>query len=89
MTSPVYDTLVDILDKTFQVEPEMVRADATLDDMELDSLAVAELAAIVQDRFGVKVTSQNVGKSSTLCEVVAVIDGRIDVQRVSAAAASR
>ncbi|MFE2547361.1 acyl carrier protein [Streptomyces sp. NPDC059355] len=91
MAGTVYDALVGILDETFQVEPEMIRADATLADMDLDSLAAAELAAIVQDRFGVKVTGQEVGKGSTLRDVAAVIDGRIDgrtdAHEASAAAA--
>ncbi|MFF2786278.1 acyl carrier protein [Streptomyces sp. NPDC058049] len=86
MAGTVYDTLVDILDETFHVEPETIRDDATLAEMELDSLAVAELSAIVQERFGVKVTGHDVGKGSTLREVAAVIDGRIDTQKASAAA---
>ncbi|MCM2422694.1 acyl carrier protein [Streptomyces sp. RKAG293] len=83
----VYDTLVGILDETFQVEPEMIRADATLADMELDSLDVAELAAILEDRFGAKVTGRNMGKGSTLREVAEVIDGGIDGERASVASA--
>ncbi|MFD9435762.1 acyl carrier protein [Streptomyces sp. NPDC060002] len=86
MAGTVYDTLVGILDETFQVEPETIRADATLADMELDSLAVAELAAIVQERFGVKVTGQDVAKGSTLGELAAMIAGRIDAQKAPAAA---
>ncbi|MER6199144.1 acyl carrier protein [Streptomyces sp. NPDC001586] len=71
--STVYDALLGILDETFRVEPEMIRADATLDEMELDSLAVAELAAIIQEQFGVKVSGRDVGKGTTLDELAALI----------------
>lgn len=74
MVGTVYDALVGILDETFRVEPEMIRADATLDELELDSLAVAELAAILQEQFEVKVTGRDVGKGTTLGEVAALID---------------
>ncbi|MGW5852605.1 acyl carrier protein [Streptomyces sp. NPDC055254] len=87
MAGTVYDALVGILDETFQVEPELIQAEATLAGMGLDSLAVAELAAVVEDEFGVEVTGQEVGKGATLREVVAVIDAGIDVRRAPAAAA--
>lgn len=76
MTGTVYERLVEILDGTFRVEVETISAEATLSALELDSLAVAELAAMVQDEFGIRVSSADVGKGSTLAEVAAVIDAR-------------
>ncbi len=76
MADAVYERLVGILDETFRVEPELIQADATLADMEFDSLAVAELAAIVQEQFGVKLGSEDVGKEATLGEVARTIGGR-------------
>ncbi|MEU9162242.1 acyl carrier protein [Streptomyces sp. NPDC048424] len=87
MTSTVYDTLAGILDETFQVEPEMIRPDATLADMELDSLAVAELSAIVQEQFAVRITGEDVGKGSALRELAELIDNRIGALPASAGAA--
>ncbi|MCX5205725.1 acyl carrier protein [Streptomyces sp. NBC_00237] len=77
MAGAVYEKLVKILDETFGVEVEMIRAEATLSALELDSLAVAELAAMVQDEFGIKMSSADVGKGSTLAEVAAVIDAKM------------
>lgn len=88
MADTIYDVLVEILDETFHVEPEMTHTEVTLADMAFDSLDVAELAAIVQDRFGVKVTGRDVGKGTTLREVVAVIHAGLDAQRTSATTAS-
>ncbi len=85
MASTVYEKLVGILDETFRVEPEMIRADATLAELELDSLAVAELAAMVQDEFGVRVSGQDVGKDSTLGEVSDAIGAKLPSAAVAGA----
>ncbi|WP_030719498.1 acyl carrier protein [Streptomyces sp. NRRL S-237] len=76
MADVVYERLVGILDETFRVEPELIRFDATLADLEFDSLAVAELAAIVQEQFGVELGTKDVGKEATLGEVARIIGGR-------------
>ncbi|OKK16200.1 hypothetical protein AMK16_26260 [Streptomyces sp. CB00455] len=52
-----------------------VRAGVSLADLELDSLAVAELAAIVQEGVGPG-ERRGRGKDATLVEVAAAIDAR-------------
>ncbi|MER6256329.1 acyl carrier protein [Streptomyces sp. NPDC001584] len=76
MAGKLYDTLVGILETTFQVEPELISADATLSGLELDSLALAELAVMVQEQFVVTVTSEEVGKGTTLGELADIVDGK-------------
>ncbi|MFI6845808.1 phosphopantetheine-binding protein [Kitasatospora sp. NBC_00085] len=54
--SAVYETLRDCLVEEFDVPAELVRPDATLAELQLDSLALVELSLVVEERIGVTVT---------------------------------
>ncbi len=53
MTAPRYRHLSRRLVEKFHVDPGRIRPDATLADLELDSLAVVELLMTLQDDWAV------------------------------------
>ncbi|MFJ8781194.1 MULTISPECIES: acyl carrier protein [unclassified Streptomyces] len=69
-----FSSLKDILVSKLKVEPESVTPDATREDVELDSLAIVELAMVLEKEFGIAVTddelldTENIGSMATLIE---------------------
>ncbi|MER5548924.1 acyl carrier protein [Streptomyces sp. NPDC002589] len=69
-----FSSLKDILVSKLKVEPELVTPDATREDVELDSLAIVELAMVLEKEFGIAVTddelldTENIGSMATLIE---------------------
>ncbi|WP_328376712.1 acyl carrier protein [Streptomyces sp. NBC_01020] len=64
--SELHPTLVDVLTNTFKVPAVELRPEATMDDLEMDSLAVAELGVIVKETLGVDADADTAYKGATL-----------------------
>ncbi|MCX4551445.1 acyl carrier protein [Streptomyces sp. NBC_01387] len=62
----LHPTLVDVLTNTFKVPAGELRPEATMDDLEMDSLAVAELGVIVKETLGVDADTDSAYKGATL-----------------------
>ncbi|MFC8422152.1 acyl carrier protein [Streptomyces sp. NPDC057236] len=69
-----YDTVRSILTSTFRVPEEEIRPERTLEQLDLDSLALAELVLVVHERLGVKISSEHVSRTTTLARVVGHLD---------------
>jgi len=57
-------------------EPEEVTPEAALSDIDVDSLDLAELAQIVEERYEVKLTGTDVTGIKTVGDLVALIESR-------------
>jgi acyl carrier protein len=57
-------------------DPDQVRSDAKLSDIDVDSLDLAELAQIVEERYGTKLTGADVTSVKTVGDIVALIEAR-------------
>jgi acyl carrier protein len=53
MSTPMYDLLVELLTEHLGVPADEVRPEATLEDLEVDSLALVELVVVIEDKLGV------------------------------------
>jgi acyl carrier protein len=71
----VYAAVRDAL-ATFNIPPEDVRPETTLAALDMDSLALAEFALILQEQLDVKVDSEHATKDTTISEVVAFLETR-------------
>jgi acyl carrier protein len=70
--SATYDKVFTVLTEQLGVDSTLISPEATLDDLELDSLSLVELAVILLDDVGVEV--DDLDRSATLAEVAARID---------------
>jgi acyl carrier protein len=68
--------IYEILD-TFGVESAAMRRDATFVDLEIDSLDLVEMAQIIEDEYGVQITSEDAQNLETLGDAVDLIASRM------------
>ncbi|UXX94391.1 phosphopantetheine-binding protein [Streptomyces sp. AD2-2] len=74
--SPVQTAVTAVLTEKFEVSPEHIRPEATLESLDLDSLALAELALALQETLGVPVADDEAAKHSTVGELVATLSAK-------------
>jgi acyl carrier protein len=82
MTTPATST--DQIEKTiyttleqFGAEPSALRRDATLEELDVDSLDLVELAQVIEDEYKVEVTSQDVQNVKTVGDVIDLVASRL------------
>jgi acyl carrier protein len=71
MTS--YRYIADLLVKKYDVKPDAIDPGATLTDLGLDSLGIAELMFDVGDEYGIDIPDERM-EFTTLGEAVALVD---------------
>lgn len=67
------EILRGMIAEKFEVSPEAVQADATLETLGLDSLAVFDLIFDIESRFDIKVENDQV-KITTVGDVIGLIE---------------
>ena len=67
----VYDALAEI-----GPERDAIRDDATWEELDVDSLDLAELSQVVEERFGVRLKGDDVAQITTVGEAVDLIVAR-------------
>jgi len=60
----------------FGPEPEEITPDATFEDLDVDSLDLAELSQIIEDEYGVQLKGDDVGKIKTVGDAVDMVVSR-------------
>ncbi|MEA2306683.1 MAG: acyl carrier protein [Solirubrobacteraceae bacterium] len=65
----VQTTVVEALE-SFGAEPEEIVREAKLKDLDVDSLDLAELSQIVEDRYGVELTGSDVERIKTVGDAI-------------------
>lgn len=64
-----YDTVRSALAATFRIPEDELHPQVTLAQLEMDSLALAEFALVLEERLGVKLQSEHATGETTLAEV--------------------
>lgn len=67
-TDTVYVTLSDTLQSKFNTPADEITPTTTIGDLELDSLALAELAVVLSEELGVTVTEDGITADTSLAE---------------------
>ena len=75
MTTPVatpqqIETTVFTALEQFGAEPSALRRDATLEELDVDSLDLVELAQIVEEEFGVKIANDDLASLQTVGDAI-------------------
>ena len=71
----VEKTITDALPQ-FGVEPSEITRDATFEDLDVDSLDLAELSQIIEDEYGVQLKGDDVGKIKTVGDAIDLVVNR-------------
>ena len=58
MNEDLYPAVASVLTEQFNVAPERVTPDATLDSLGLDSLALMEFVFAIEDKFSVRIPEE-------------------------------
>jgi acyl carrier protein len=72
--SVIHPKITEVLAQTFKVPAVEISPHATMDSLEMDSLAVAEFAVIIKERLGVDTDADTLLKGATLAEISAFLD---------------
>jgi acyl carrier protein len=71
----VEKTVFDALPQ-FGVEESDISRDATFEDLDVDSLDLAELSQIIEDEYGVQLKGEDVAKIKTVGDAVDLVVNR-------------
>jgi acyl carrier protein len=63
--------------ESFGADPEQITPDATFEALDIDSLDLAELSQIVQERFDVELKGADVAEIRTVEDAIKLIAGRV------------
>ncbi|KMS72340.1 acyl carrier protein [Streptomyces viridochromogenes] len=74
----VYDRLVTLLSDKFEVDPGQIGPDVTLDELELDSLAVVELYVTLQEEWQVPLDDSAASADLTVTDVARAVTALLD-----------
>ncbi|QXE35984.1 MULTISPECIES: acyl carrier protein [Streptomyces] len=72
--SEIHPRITEVLTGTFKVPAAEILPEATMDSLEMDSLAVAEFAVIIKETLGIDTDSDALLKGATLAEITAFLD---------------
>jgi acyl carrier protein len=68
----VLEKIKEIVPK-FGVEPSDVTLDATLEDLDMDSLDVVEIMQAIEDDFGIRVPDEDLEGLTTMGDTIAAV----------------
>ena len=67
--------LAEIIEEVTGIEPSEVTPEKSfVDDLDIDSLSMVEIAVQAEDRFGVKIPDDELANLKTVADAVAYID---------------
>lgn len=91
MNIEVFDDIVRVLHEKFHVDPALLRPDATLESLGLDSLTLMEFVFAVEDRFSVRVPEEKLDPRQagiTLQHLTEVLEAEMVMPRAGAVQAA-
>ncbi|WP_079041872.1 acyl carrier protein [Streptomyces aureus] len=81
MSSSMHDSVAEVMANRFGMDRDIVVADATFDDLGLDSLSQIELATALTKQLGVELDDDEMAELSTVGEIVALLQSKGAVAR--------
>jgi acyl carrier protein len=75
-TTATLDRIGDLLITHFGVPAEEYRADAVLEDLDLDSLALVEFAMVVEKEFGIAVGDDEISPRDTVGDLARLLEDK-------------
>jgi acyl carrier protein len=72
-----YDTLKKIIVEDLKVPSDLVSPEASLEDVEFDSLTLVELTVILERDLGVDIQDQELRDMATLADMGSLVEHRV------------
>ena len=69
----VHQLIIDELSQLADLKPEEIKPDATLEDLDIDSLDLVELAQIIEERYDVRLEREDFKDVSTVGAAIEAI----------------
>ncbi|MFF1837881.1 acyl carrier protein [Streptomyces sp. NPDC058231] len=69
----IHPRITEVLAHTFKVPAAEILPDSTMDSLEMDSLAVAEFAAIIKETLGIHADPDQLYRNATLADITEFI----------------
>jgi acyl carrier protein len=66
-----------LLVEEFDIEPELIKSDATMEELDLDSLDMVEIGQVVEQKYGVRIKAADAEGVSDLGGVIDMIHTKI------------
>jgi acyl carrier protein len=79
MAEPSTDQIEKVITEslvTFGADPDAISRDAELEALDVDSLDLAELSQIIEEQFGVELTSADVAEIKTVGDAIDIVAER-------------
>jgi acyl carrier protein len=76
-TSSVIDFIISVLIDKYGFVEEDLPLDADLEELDFDSLALAELAGALSRVYGISVADDDLDKAGSLAGIAALVDERL------------
>ncbi|KKD07575.1 MULTISPECIES: acyl carrier protein [unclassified Streptomyces] len=73
-TPPTFEILSQVLEEKFGVLREDIQPDTVLEDIELDSLALIEVALTLQKQLGVVIPTEDLNSSGTVSDLFELVN---------------
>ncbi|MGI9099910.1 MAG: acyl carrier protein [Solirubrobacteraceae bacterium] len=71
----VEQTIKDVLPQ-FGIDASQITRDATFEDLDIDSLDVAELSQIIEDEYGIRLSSEELAELKTIDDTIRLVVSR-------------
>jgi acyl carrier protein len=84
--SDVTTRVTGILVTKFELDADAVVGDATLRDLDFDSLNTVELASALEKEFGTSIDEEEISGDQTIADLLSMLDVKLRAASASAAA---
>lgn len=75
----MFDYIKQILVEKFQVEAAAIAPGAVLEDLDLDSLDAVELSLVLEDRYGTRISEEEIIQARTIDDIIHLAESRTGV----------
>jgi acyl carrier protein len=73
----ITDLVRELLVEEFDIEPELIKDDATMEELDLDSLDMVEIAQVAEQNWGVRIRAADAEGVTDLGGVIRMIHKKI------------
>jgi len=80
MKKNVKDALIQLIADTLKVDKNALLEASSLQDLGADSLAVLEVLAEIEDKFGISIPDEDINKIVNLHEAVAYVEKKLEIK---------